>query len=75
MGASIVPSMALIRALLSLLTFCLIPQPALAGVTRNYEFNVRACFICHFWSLKKILLWIYFFCFIINMHFVLLILL
>lgn len=53
MGASVLPSMALIGALFSLLTFCLIPQPALAGVTRNYEFNVRVSCIGHFWSLKK----------------------
>ncbi|KAM7502582.1 hypothetical protein LguiB_001486 [Lonicera macranthoides] len=41
MCASVLPSMALIGALFSLLTFCLIPRPALAGITRNYEFNIK----------------------------------
>ncbi|KAM7490640.1 hypothetical protein LguiA_033561 [Lonicera macranthoides] len=41
MGASVLPSMALIGALFSLLTFCFVPRPALAGITRNYEFNIK----------------------------------
>ncbi|KAM7493518.1 hypothetical protein LguiB_028127 [Lonicera macranthoides] len=41
MGASVLPSMALIGALFSLLTFCLVPRPALAGITRNYKFNIK----------------------------------